>query len=301
MVAINVFLLSALLISSWVPTSYSAKKLVSIARKEDIPYIKCQVCELIATQLYQQVKKKEAQISPKKVSEFQIIEISENVCNLKKQESDWILKIDIIEKGDKLELVEQDDEGQCNSKCKTIERSCQEVMDYADTDVAEYMFKAKPQIDSLVNVLCHDLTKACSVKPPPLPRDRIPGEPFVPKSSKEAEMEKIMKSMEGMPGAPGMKMYSKDDLLNMQNFGEEEDDEDDEDDEENFPSKLGKVLKEKETKKGGGWKQKMTKVIADTGAALKRHADKVSLKAQQWWRGKKMQEPKKSRNSKHEL
>lgn len=30
----------------------------------------------------------------------------ENVCNLKKQEADWILKIDIVEKGDKLEVKE---------------------------------------------------------------------------------------------------------------------------------------------------------------------------------------------------
>lgn len=86
------------------------------------------------------------------LSEYEIIEIAENVCNLKKREADWILKIDIVEKGDKLEvkectfemfitksfdanlltivliqLVEQDSEGQCNSECKTIERACQEV------------------------------------------------------------------------------------------------------------------------------------------------------------------------------
>lgn len=42
---------------------------------------------------------------------------------------------------------------------------------------------------------------------------------------------------QGMPGAPNMKMYSKDDLLNMQNFGEEDADEDDEDN-DHFPSKL---------------------------------------------------------------
>lgn len=36
------------------------------------------------------------------ISEYQIIEISENVCNLKKQEADWILKIDIVEQGDRL-------------------------------------------------------------------------------------------------------------------------------------------------------------------------------------------------------
>lgn len=36
------------------------------------------------------------------ISEFEIIEITENVCNLKKEEADWVLKIDIVEQGDKL-------------------------------------------------------------------------------------------------------------------------------------------------------------------------------------------------------
>ncbi|GMN50710.1 hypothetical protein TIFTF001_019858 [Ficus carica] len=188
---------SVLLTLTSLPGSECAKKPVSGARKEDVPYIKCQVCEKLAAQLYHQVQKKRAEISPKKISEYQIIEISENVCDLKKAEADWILQIDVVEQGDILELVEQGTEGQCNSECKTIERACQEIMGYSDTDVAEYLYKSQPQIDSLVNYLCKDLTKACSTKPPLVPKDRTPGEPFVAKSAKEAEMEKIMKSMEG--------------------------------------------------------------------------------------------------------
>jgi hypothetical protein len=38
------------------------------------------------------------------ISEYQIIEITENVCNLKKAEADWILQIDIVEQGNKLEV-----------------------------------------------------------------------------------------------------------------------------------------------------------------------------------------------------
>lgn len=38
------------------------------------------------------------------ISEYQIIEIAENVCNLKKEEADWITRIDIVEQGDKLEV-----------------------------------------------------------------------------------------------------------------------------------------------------------------------------------------------------
>ncbi|TYK10113.1 nucleophosmin isoform X1 [Cucumis melo var. makuwa] len=180
-----------------IPTFECSKKPSAAARKEDIPYIKCQVCEKLAAELYHQVEKKQAEIAPKKISEYQIIEIAENVCNLKKAEADWILQIDIVEQGDKLELVDQNTEGQCNSECKTIERACQEVMGYSDTDVAEYLYSSKPKIDSLVNYLCKDLTKSCTTKPPPVPKDRTPGEPFVAKSSKEAEMEKMMRSMEG--------------------------------------------------------------------------------------------------------
>ncbi|XP_077217121.1 uncharacterized protein LOC143851537 [Tasmannia lanceolata] len=279
----SIVLLYALLLSS-IPISHSSKKPVPIARKEDIPFIKCQVCQKLSAQLYHQVKKKETQISPKKVSEFEIIELAENICNLKKEEGDWILQIDIVEKGNALELVDQDTEGQCNSECKTIERACQEVMGYSDTDVAEFLFKGKPQIDSLVNFLCDDLSKACSAKPPPIPKDRIPGEPFIPKSSKEAEMEKILKSMQGMPGAPGMKMYSKEDLLN-QNFGDEDADEDDDDNDE-FPSKLGKVLREKKFAKAD-WKLRIVEGIRDTWIRIQWRLSKASQQVQKWWRGKK--------------
>ncbi|KAF7819719.1 Pollen-specific protein SF21 [Senna tora] len=285
----------SLIVSAWVPVSHCSKKPVASARREDIPYIKCQVCEKLAKQLYQQVQKKQAEIAPKKISEYQIIEIAENVCNLKKVEADWILQIDIVENEDRLELVEQDSEGQCNSECKTIEQACQEVIGYSDTDVAEYIYKSKPDIDSLLSYFCKDLTKACSTQPPPVPKDRAPGEPFVPKSSKEAEMEKLLKSMEGMPGAPSMKMYSREDLMNMKNIGkdvDDEDEDDDDDDEADFPSKLGKALRGKESGKSD-WKQKMKKGISDTAMTLKRHANKVSNQLRQWWRRKKIASSKK--------
>ncbi|KAI3443666.1 hypothetical protein Pfo_000331 [Paulownia fortunei] len=291
-------LYAIVIVCSWVPISQCAKKPVGVARKEDIPYIKCQVCEKLASQLYHQVQAKQAEILPRKISEYQIIEIAENVCNLKKQEADWILKIDIVEQGDKLELVEQDSEGQCNSECKTIERACQEVLGYSDTDVAEYLYKNKPQLDSLVNFICKDLTEACSSKPPPVPKDRTPGEPFVAKSAKEAEMEKLLKSMEGMPGAPGMKMYSREDLMN-QNFGDE-DAEDEDDDDADLASKLGKVLREKDSKKYD-WKERIRKGVLDAGEKLKGHADRVSNRIRQWWRSKKANSKKTSKSGKAEL
>ena len=39
------------------------------------------------------------------ISKYQIIEITENVFNLKKAEADWILLIDIVEQGNKLRII----------------------------------------------------------------------------------------------------------------------------------------------------------------------------------------------------
>lgn len=48
-----------------------------------------------------------------------------------------------------------------------------QVIGYSDTDVAEYVYKSKPQIDSLVNYLCKDVTGACTKKLPPVPKVRL--------------------------------------------------------------------------------------------------------------------------------
>jgi hypothetical protein len=221
---------------------------------------------------------------------------------LKKEEADWMLKIDIVEKGDNLVLVEQQEEGMCNSKCKTIENACQKVIGYSDTDVAEYIYKSKPDLVSLVNHLCKDLTDACSKKPPPVPKDRVPGEPFVAKPSKDAEMDKILRSMQGMPGAPGMKVYSREDI-EKGNIGNEDDDGDDDEDEEEddkFPKNLGKVLKEKESKTEE-LKKTITKEFKKKGEALKRHAQKVSNRVRRWWKGLGSSSSKKPKSGKSEL
>lgn len=274
------------------------KKPATAARREDVPYIRCQVCERIAREISAQVAAKQQALPPsKKVPEIEIIDIAENVCNLKKQEADWMLRIDIVEKGDKLELVDQDEEGHCNSECKTIERACQEVMGYADTDVAEFVYTNKPSVDQLIKFVCKDITKACAADPPPVPKDRIPGEPFAAKPSKDAEMEKIMRSMEGMPGAPNMKMYSRDDLM-KNNFGTEgdEDDEDDDEEEDSLPKNLGNILKNKGPQKKD-LKQQVVKQIKDTGKKLKGHVSKVTKVVKNWWKGKK----KPAKSSKSEL
>ncbi|KAH9314821.1 hypothetical protein KI387_023448 [Taxus chinensis] len=285
------------------------KKQNAVARKEDIPYIKCEVCAQIVKQLHRQVTEKRDQIAPKQLSEYQIIEVAENICSLKKHEGDWLLHLDIVEDGDKLKLVEQEEEGECNVECKTIERACQEVIGYHDTDVAEFLFKSDPQSSTLSKFVCNDLTKACSVKPPPVPKDRAPGEPFIPKSSKEAEMEKMLRSMSDMPGAPNMKMYSKDDIMNMRNFGGDDEDEDDEDD-DFTTSTLGKTKRNVQSGKND-WKKDVVDKAQSTLISLKKQGYRAVLTAKQglhtaidkikkWYKGSKSGS-KSSKSSKSEL
>ena len=45
------------------------------------------------------------------------------------------------------------------------------------------------------NWLCYDLTDACAVKPPPLPKDRPAGQPFQVIDPQEAQMQKMMAGM----------------------------------------------------------------------------------------------------------
>ncbi|GKV14051.1 hypothetical protein SLEP1_g24976 [Rubroshorea leprosula] len=180
----------------------------------------------------------------------------------------------MVEQGDKLDLVEQDVKGQCNSECKTIEGACQEIIGSSDTNVAEYIYKSIPDIESLINYLRKDLTEACSTNPPPVPK--------------------------GMPGAPSMKMYSREELMNMKNFVEDADADEDEDDDSPFPSKLGKILREKASAKGK-WKPRITKGITHTEEALKKHAKWVSYRVQKWWKVFKTARSKNAKDSNAEL
>lgn len=57
-----------------------------------------------------------------------------------------------------------------NPKSFFVISNATQVMGYSDTDVAEYLYSSQPQVDSLVDYLCKDLTKSCRTKPPPVPK-----------------------------------------------------------------------------------------------------------------------------------
>ncbi|GJP39701.1 hypothetical protein CLOM_g24045 [Closterium sp. NIES-68] len=164
-------------------------------RKADIPFIKCDVCKKMVEQLDTQVEREREKAEPKKVSELKVIEVTEKLCDVKSANGGWISRLDIVESGDLLKLVEHEEDGECLSECKTIERACQQIIGDYDTDIAERIFNDEPSQSSLQRYLCHDLSKACSTKPPPVPEGREPGENWQKKDNSPPDYSKMAKEM----------------------------------------------------------------------------------------------------------
>ncbi|CAI5457660.1 unnamed protein product, partial [Closterium sp. Yama58-4] len=288
----------------------AAKKYV--ARKEDVPLIKCGVCELLAKNLLRQVREKRQAIAPKKLSELKIIELVESACDVSKDEGDWIQWLDVQEKGDKLELKEFPYPGDCRTECKTIQKACQEVVGFSDTDVAELLY-SEPTIPEGVfaKQLCLEMSPACIKQPPPVPKGRKPGEAFRRKSSTEVERERMMRDMDlksekyreenpRAPRMPKMKLYSRDDLLKKTSvggmgMGEDEEDEEEgeegegeeEDPEEKLRNELGpgthvdmeairaalKAADEKEKQQEAALNSPLRRIFLSSRALIQRAAD----------------------------
>lgn len=255
--------MAALLLLLWGGAGPAAAKRAAAARKHDVPFIRCEVCEEVVKNLNRQVARKRDEKALKKLTELEIIEVTESICDVTKEEGDWIQWLDIEEEKDRLKLVEQSLVGECNSVCKTIQKACQEVMGDHDTDVAEFLYSGESKRAALSQLLCRTLSQACVGKAPPLPKGREPGEAFVAKDEKKVEMDRIMRSMEGMPGGGrGMKMYHRDDLMKgipgMGGFGggDGEEDEDEEDEEEEEEGRRGSGASPRATagqgQRGGG-------------------------------------------------
>jgi hypothetical protein len=120
----------------------------------------------------------------------------------------WLAKLDLVESGKKLKVVEQPRAGKCGTECRTAARACTEALGDTDTDLAEAIFAQRADASAsgraaLEQLICRDLGDSCAKPPPPLPANRPPGPAFEEMSEQEAEMEKLMRSMSGIPGMPG--------------------------------------------------------------------------------------------------
>ncbi|GLI59428.1 hypothetical protein VaNZ11_001311, partial [Volvox africanus] len=178
--------------------------------KDDIKYIKCQVCEAMAKEARNIAKDLGQLAGAKKVSEADILERLEKMCNPDQNEGDWITTYDIVEQGADLHLKDTGMVGKCKSKCRTIARTCELIAEDLDlTDLSAMLYKGKKR-SAVTNWMCYDATDVCSSKPPPVPAGRPAGEPHEPLDEDELRNMKMMRDMEasGLSGS----LYSRDTL-----------------------------------------------------------------------------------------
>jgi hypothetical protein len=131
-----------LLILTLQPTNAEPPKFYP--RKEDVKFIKCDVCRYLATNAYEQGRELVAgkKASGEKLTEDEVIELMEKVTTAWRPEGEWITALHLTKSltGGKLSVKNMEQQGECGEACKTIERAAQEVMGEHDTDVAEAVY-----------------------------------------------------------------------------------------------------------------------------------------------------------------
>ncbi|KAK9810765.1 hypothetical protein WJX73_005789 [Symbiochloris irregularis] len=232
------------------------------AVKTDVPYITCQVCELLAKHAHRQVKAKRDELAPgKKLLESDVLELVERLSNPAKDDGDWISKVDLVESGSVLKVVEMDETGKCGVECKTVQRAAEQIVEYTDTDLAELLWQGKLSRAQLTKWLCREATKSCVKKTPPLPANRKPGPDFQVADPQEAQMAKMMESMKEM--GMGGKMYDRESM--MQKYMGGYDDEPDLYEDLDLPEPVSKKASASST--GSAWTSAQEAMASSTNRA----------------------------------
>ena len=129
------------------------------------------------------------------MEEEKILNEVEKVCNPDLEQGDWITKLDIVEKDNKLRTEEHERYGKCRSECKTIARACEETVADVDTDLAELLWKNKNSLSQLINEVCYGLSSACKAKASQLKKKRSWDETFEVMTEEERKANEMMKKM----------------------------------------------------------------------------------------------------------
>lgn len=193
--------------------------------KADFKYIRCGVCrkmvdiaftkssELLAKRFA--FRKKRKNEATEFDGEGAVQEFVEKMCNPLKPEGEWVTKIDLVQEGDQLLLAQQPTHGKCQKECRTIEAVCDDVLDKADVEFTEILYKAvqeKSSIEQTQRYICNRAAGVCKKKPPKLVTRKV-DERFQPMTAEEKQMQDMQANLKdsGMSGT----MYRREDLAGM--------------------------------------------------------------------------------------
>jgi len=193
--------------------------------KADMKYIRCGVCRKMVDVAYhksEELLRKRFQVKKKRkneVTEFDgegaVQEFVEKMCNPLKPEGEWVGMIDLKQEGEELQLAQQPTAGKCLKECRTIEATCDEVLDKADAEFTEILYNAIKDgntIEQAQRYICNRAAGVCKKKPPPLKTRKV-DEKFLPMTAEEKQMQDMQANLKdsGMSGT----MYKREDLAGM--------------------------------------------------------------------------------------
>lgn len=193
--------------------------------KGDMKYIKCGVCRKMVDIAYAKsteilskrfaVKKKRKNEVTEFDGEGAVQEFVEKMCNPLKPEGEWASMIDLVQEGEQLQLASQPAHGKCLKECRTIEATCEHVLDKADVEFTEILYnsvKEGAKLSDTQRYICNRAAGVCKKKPPPV-KDRPYDEKFQMLTAEEKQMQDMQANLKetGMSGT----MYRREDLAGM--------------------------------------------------------------------------------------
>jgi hypothetical protein len=127
----------------------------------DTPFILCDACKALVRRAYFLVSDRREKFKKSKVSEVQISDMMNNICNPRSEEGKWITEYAVIEPDDltrenlkKFVLKRMQSVGFCEESCWLVENACQQVIEHAETDLIEQLWLNKLSRDDLVTRVC---------------------------------------------------------------------------------------------------------------------------------------------------
>ena len=215
------------LVAAQVDLDKVPKKPKSAPLNDDLPYIKCGVCNKMVAEVHKRVielvdgapsareakRRFEADSNQGELSS-KVETLLENICDAELQgkngagtEGKWMAALDISKKGQALELV-QKSQGYCRRECRTIAKACEDVTsrlsDHDDdlTEVLVAAVRAKTSVGMLAQRVCTKMAGFCKKGKTPLWPDGKPrkNEEFKLKPKKEDDMDKLLASLKGANG-----------------------------------------------------------------------------------------------------
>ena len=183
--------------------------------KDDLKYIKCEVCKKVVMEASRQA----ASLSTQSAVEDMVERMCDADADGKEgrgSEGVWMSELDISKKGQGL-VITNKGPGVCRRECRTVAKACEDIVERLEIEEwADLLRREKASAGSIGQRVCTKKISVCKKGKVPLwPEGKVrKDEQFKPRDKKDVELEELMASlnMQGMPGGAGLTMMKPSDM-----------------------------------------------------------------------------------------